>query len=95
MSDQKPEGNGTKHAPVAKMDPEQPFFIVLTQTESRNVITLHQGKEPGDALNAAKAEASRRAVSSKVPAYVLGPQRLVFQPPKEPTVEEVQTAFNI
>lgn len=93
MSDTTSAGpTGTKHTPVKKVDPAKPFFIVLTQSEARNVMTIHEGP---DALAEAKAEASRRAASTKSVAMVIGPQRSVFQPPKEPEITEVQTEFDI
>jgi hypothetical protein len=84
----KPEGS--KHSPVAQIDFAKPFYAVLHQTETRNVVTFHQGE---DALSEAKAEASRRAASHKRPVAVIGPQRSVYQPPREPVAEEFQMKF--
>lgn len=79
-----------KHAPVKPIDFTKPFWSVIHQTETRNVVTFHQGP---DALAEAKAEASARTVSSKRPVALLGPQRSVYQPPRAPVVEEVPMEF--
>jgi hypothetical protein len=84
--------SGTKHKPVDPIDYSKPFFLVISQSEARNIITIHQGS---DAQAEAKAEASRRTVSTKRVAAVVGPQRSVFQPPKEPAVTEVQPDFDL
>jgi hypothetical protein len=83
---------GTKHKPVDPINYANPFWLVISQSEARNVVTIHQGP---DALAEAKAEASRRTTSTKRPAAVVGPQRSVFQPPKEPAVTEIQPGFDL
>ncbi|MGL4635421.1 MAG: hypothetical protein ACRCWF_05520 [Beijerinckiaceae bacterium] len=79
------------NTPVKPVNRENPFYVVLHQTEARNVMTIHEGAQ---ALEDARAEAARRALSSKCVAYVIGPQRSFASPPNLTVAEETQLDFS-
>lgn len=79
------------HTPVDPLIADKPFYLVIYQTETRNVITVHHG---ADALATAKAEAAERAEATGRKVYVAGPQIAAYAPPEKPKVQEIPFFFD-
>lgn len=77
----------TTNATIEALDMKKPIWLVLYQTDTRNVMDAFQGDE---AEAEAKAEASRRAKRTGRQVAVFGPQGSVYAPPPTVEAQEVQ-----